>query len=127
MATTQPPFGRPANNDNAGPLYGVSSHDAGNSKARRRSALETRFDILESIMRGKTKPTQIMYSANLSWVSLQLHLKALSARGLVVPEATASRMNFSLTQKGRMTLFTFRKIQEELGDHPVATAAVPRF
>ena len=127
MATTQPSSELPANNDDAGPFYGVSSHDAGNSKAPRRSALETRFDILESIMKGKTKPTQIMYSANLSWVSLQLHLRAPSAKGLVVPEATASRKNFSLTQKGRMTLFTFRKIQEELGDHPVATATGPRF
>lgn len=49
----------------------------------RRSKLEIYINVLETIKEGTTKPTRIMYGANLSWKLLQGVLDSLIDQGLI--------------------------------------------
>ena len=49
----------------------------------RRSKLEIYLDVLNVIKEGTTKPTRIMYGANLSWKLLQGVLKSMVAQDLI--------------------------------------------
>ena len=49
----------------------------------RRSKLEIYLDVLQTIKAGTTKPTRIMYSANLSWKLLQGVLESMVDQGLI--------------------------------------------
>ena len=50
---------------------------------KRRSKLEIYIDVLQTIKEGTTKPTRIMYGANLSWQLLQGVLESLIDQGLI--------------------------------------------
>ncbi|MCW3992476.1 MAG: winged helix-turn-helix domain-containing protein [Candidatus Bathyarchaeota archaeon] len=49
----------------------------------RRSKLEMWLDILSIINSGTSKPTRILYQANLSWRTLQQILGSMVSRGLI--------------------------------------------
>jgi predicted transcriptional regulator len=49
----------------------------------RRGRLEIYTQVLEIIHEGETKPTRIMYGANLSWNNFQDVLNSLMGRGLI--------------------------------------------
>lgn len=49
----------------------------------RRSQLEIYIDVLQVIKEGTTKPTRIMYGANLSWKLLQNVLTSMVDQGLI--------------------------------------------
>jgi len=70
----------------------------------RRSRLEIYFDILEVIDRGTSKPTQIMYRANLSWTILQDMFETLTNGGFVIEETNKNSKRYHLTEKGRNAL-----------------------
>lgn len=50
----------------------------------RRSKLKIHLDVLKVIKDGNTKPTRIMYGANLSWKLLQGILDSLVTQSLIV-------------------------------------------
>ena len=75
----------------------------------RRSRLEIYFDILEVIDRGITKPTQIMYKTNLSWVTLQDIFDALIKGGFIREELKKNAKRYEVTDKGRTALSYYSK------------------
>jgi predicted transcriptional regulator len=84
--------------------------------ARRRSKLEIYVEVLSIIKGGTTKPTRIMYDANLSWDHLHRVLNPMLSQGLIDEidttqerrrdKRTSSR--YELTQKGENVLRYFR-------------------
>ncbi|MDG7007203.1 MAG: hypothetical protein JRN06_03030 [Nitrososphaerota archaeon] len=76
----------------------------------RRSQLEIQMDILRVVHEGAFLPTQIMYRANLAWVSLQHCLGSLVGTGLLARVAAGSKRSYQLTQKGMDILNSFNEI-----------------
>lgn len=68
--------------------------------ANRRSAFEVRMDILKVAMAGCTKPTQIMYRSNTSWMILQKNLESLIASGFIQQSADSSGTVYTVTDRG---------------------------
>jgi len=72
----------------------------------RRSKLEIYLDVLKVIKEGTTKPTRIMYGANLSWKLLQGILVSMVNQDLIeeidVSDSRDKRTNtiYQVTQKG---------------------------
>ena len=77
-----------------------------NYMKNRRSKLEIYLDVLKVIKEGTTKPTRIMYGANLSWKLLQGILSSMVAQDLIeevdVSESRDKRTNkvYMVTTKG---------------------------
>jgi len=84
--------------------------------ARRRSKLEIYIDVLSIIKGGTTKPTRVMYEANLSWDHLHRILEPMKAQGLIAEIDTTSERRrdkrtskrYEITQKGENVLRYFR-------------------
>ena len=84
--------------------------------ARGRSKREIYVEVLSIIKGGTTKPTRIMYDANLSWDHLHRVLTPMLSQGLIDEidttlerrrdKRTSSR--YELTQKGENVLRYFR-------------------
>ncbi len=84
---------------------------------RRRSKLEIYIEVLSIIKNGTSKPTRVMYEANLSWDHLQSVLNPLVIQGLIEAiDTTLERrrrrdkrttMRYELTQKGENVLRYF--------------------
>ena len=93
----------------------------------RRSQLEIYIDVLNTIKEGTTKPTRIMYGANLSWKLLQGVLLSLIDQGLI-EEVDQSRSRdrrtnviYRVTSKGDSVIKYFgqaRRIIEVDGEDP---------
>ena len=77
-----------------------------NVMKNRRSKLEIYLDVLKVIKEGTTKPTRIMYGANLSWKLLQGILNSMAAQDLIeeidVSDSRDKRTNtvYQVTPKG---------------------------
>jgi predicted transcriptional regulator len=77
-----------------------------NNMKNRRSKLEIYLDVLKVIKDGTTKPTRIMYGANLSWKLLQGILNSMAAQDLIeeidVSDSRDKRTNtvYQVTTKG---------------------------
>lgn len=77
-----------------------------NDMKNRRSKLEIYLDVLKVIKEGTTKPTRIMYGANLSWKLLQGILNSMVAQDLIeeidVSDSRDKRTNtvYQVTTKG---------------------------
>jgi len=93
---------------------------------RRRSKLEIYLDVLWTIKNGTTKPTRIMYGANLSWKPLQRVLQSMKEQELIVEidekDGRDKRTNtrYEITQKGENVIQYFNRAQglielEEVG------------
>ena len=69
---------------------------------KKRDRLQVIRDILESIKlkNGKIKPTHIMYKSNLSHKMMELYLKDLISKNLIVELQTKQGKTYSLTNKG---------------------------
>ena len=86
------------------------------SLAPRRSKLEIYVEVLQIIKTGTTKPTRIMYEANLSWDHLHRVLIPMMSQGLIDQiDTTLERRRdkrtsrrYELTQKGENVLRYFR-------------------
>jgi predicted transcriptional regulator len=71
----------------------------------RRSPMEMVCDILGVVSEGPTKPTHILYKANMSWRVLSSYLDFLLKRGLIEKEDQGEkRVVYTLTARGRSIL-----------------------
>ncbi len=80
----------------------------------RRSRFEIYVDILNEIMGGASKPTKIMYGANLSYKSLKEILQSMLDQGLITELAGSSKdkrtkVMYELTTKGVNVVRYFSK------------------
>jgi predicted transcriptional regulator len=80
----------------------------------RRSRFEIYVDVLTQIKNGSSKPTQIMYAANLSWRPLQEILKSLATQSLIVEtdeniKDKRTKVQFNLTMKGENVVRYYSK------------------
>jgi predicted transcriptional regulator len=75
----------------------------------RRSRLEIYFDVLETIDRGYSKPTQIMYKTNLSWSSLQEIFKTLINGSFINEEQKKKTKRYYITDKGKRAIYYHMK------------------
>jgi len=82
------------------------------STSKKRSRIKLCLDVLKTISRGVTKPTNIMYKSNLSWGTLMRILDLLTEEGLVEFEVSGKRKIYKITRKGLDTLKYYRKIEE---------------
>jgi predicted transcriptional regulator len=80
----------------------------------RRSILQIRVDILNAVMQGYEKPTQIMYKANLSWNVLQSQLRAFLEAELLKVEAYGSRRRYLITERGADMVLSYQKVLNEI-------------
>ena len=81
---------------------------------RKRSKLEVYLEVLRIVNRGESKPTRIMYKANLSWVPLQEILEFLLSQDLLKEGATSKRKEYFITEKGKRVLAYFDGLRELL-------------
>jgi predicted transcriptional regulator len=79
-----------------------------------RSKARIYADILNSLLKqgGKSGPTRILYGANLSYDRLMRHLGQLIELGLVMEEKKNGESVFKLTDKGRMFVLEFVKVEK---------------
>ena len=68
--------------------------------ANKRGKLDLYLDVLKVIRRGESKPTRIMYSANLSWKPMMKILDSLIKQEIIVHTQKGCRNVYSLTKKG---------------------------
>jgi len=71
-------------------------------------------DILRVIdnERGKTKPTHILYKANLSHKLLKEHINTLLQKGFIEVVIDENRTYYSITERGKNFLNEFRRIEK---------------
>jgi predicted transcriptional regulator len=92
----------------------------------RRSRLEIYLDVLWAIKGGISKPTRIMYEANLSWKPLQKILDSMVTQGLIEKlDASNNRDKrtntiFQITQKGENIINYFNRGKEYLKIEEIA-------
>lgn len=93
----------------------------------RRSRLEIYLEVLQIIKGGTSKPTRIMYQANISWQPLVRILGSMVSQGLVdeVDTTTVGRRRrdkrtskvYQITMKGEQVIRYFKGAKElQLGD-----------
>jgi predicted transcriptional regulator len=70
------------------------------------------MDILKVVHEGAYLPTQIMYRANLAWVSLQGCLGSLVRSGLLERAIQGNKRTYQLTARGTTILADFGVILE---------------
>jgi predicted transcriptional regulator len=82
----------------------------------RRSPMEMVCDILAVVSQGPTKPTHILYKANMSWKVLTSYLSYLTRSGMVEKEDEegGKRSTYRLTLKGRQILKLYQGLRESL-------------
>jgi predicted transcriptional regulator len=67
---------------------------------QKRESLQVIHDILKAIQIGRTKPTHIMYKANLSHQMLEQYLMELIKKGVITETKTPKGRTYALTDKG---------------------------
>ena len=75
----------------------------------KRSKLQICFNVLEVIKRGVSKPTRIMYGANLSWNTLTEVFMVLTSQGLIKEVHQEGYKRYILTEKGLDALTHYSK------------------
>jgi len=82
----------------------------------RRSPMEMVCDILAVVSQGPTKPTHILYKANMSWKVLTSYLSYLTSSGMVEKEDEegGKRSTYRLTVKGMQILRLYQGLRESL-------------
>ena len=78
--------------------------------------MEMVCDILAVVSEGPTKPTHILYKANMSWKVLTSYLSYLTTSGMVEKEDEegGKRSTYRLTIKGRQILGLYKGLRESL-------------
>ena len=81
----------------------------------RRSPMEMVCDILAVLSQGPTKPTHILYKANMSWKVLSTYLDYLLDRGMIEEDGDeGKRIVYRLTDKGRSILGMYDDLRASL-------------
>ena len=78
------------------------------------------MDVLSVVTSGCTKPTQIMYRSNTSWVVLQKNLESLISLGFVGQSGEGSRIEYAITSKGLEALREYASLVERTTVVPTA-------
>ena len=89
---------------------------------RRRSKLEIYVEVLSIVKGGTSKPTRVMYEANLSWDHLHRILKPMLSQGLIEEIDTTqerrrdkrTNTRYELTQKGENVIHYFKRAEDLL-------------
>jgi len=82
---------------------------------KKRSRFEIYIDVLRAIKNGCSKPTPIMYRANLSWHPLREILNFLMKNKAIIERSNGgSRREYFLTEKGREILKMFEELESKL-------------
>ena len=84
------------------------------NQLNRRSRLETYGDILYAVSIGASKPTHIMYKANLSWVVMKEYIKSLEQFGLITSTENNGNRIYHLSDGGFRVLKQFLEVKDEL-------------
>jgi predicted transcriptional regulator len=86
----------------------------------RRSPMEMVCDILGVLSQGPTKPTHILYKANMSWKVLSTYLDYLMTKGIIEKDGDeGKRTVYRLTEKGKSILAMYDDLRHSLaGDDP---------
>lgn len=79
--------------------------------ARKRSRLEIYLDILQAVRRGVSKPTQIMFRTNLSWMPLQQIFESMITQDLIRGIEDNGRKRYMITEKGERVLRYFNEVR----------------
>jgi len=81
--------------------------------SEKRSKLQIYMDILGIIQKdnGKSKPTRILYGANMSHSALKEYLNYLLSNNFIEEAKDNSHTIYSLTKKGYEFINEFRKIR----------------
>lgn len=85
------------------------------SQVNRRSRLDTYGDILYAVSIGASKPTHIMYKANLSWAVMKEYIKSLESFGLITSTENKGNKVYHLSDPGFRVLKQFLQVKDELG------------
>ena len=82
----------------------------------RRSPMEMVCDILKVVSVGPTKPTHILYKANMSWKVLSSYLNYLTSSGMMdrADQEGGKRCTYTLTLKGRRILSLYDGLKDSL-------------
>jgi len=82
----------------------------------RRSPMEMVCDILAVVSVGPTKPTHILYKANMSWKVLSSYLDFLTGSGMLDKEEQegGKRSTYRLTTKGKQILRLYEGLKSSL-------------
>ena len=80
----------------------------------KRSKLQICFKVLDVIMKGTTKPTRIMYSANVSWNNIMGVLMVLTSQGLIKVTRMGDSRRYTLTEKGLEALTHYKMAMDSL-------------
>ena len=80
----------------------------------RRSRMQVIADVLRTIENenGISKPTHILYKANLSHKLLKEHLNILLQKGLIEVVIEKNRTYYKITERGKNFLNEYRKIEK---------------
>ena len=80
----------------------------------RRSKIKVLVDILRVVQRdgGESKPTHILYKANLSHKLLKSHLKLLMEKGFIEQMDYGGKTHYRITEKGVLFVNEFRKVEK---------------
>jgi len=99
--------------ENQKSAFGVSGDAASQV---RRSPMEMVCDILKVVSAGPTKPTHILYKANMSWKVLSSYLDFLTSSGMLDKEDQegGKRSTYRLTIKGSKILRLYDGLRESL-------------
>ncbi len=101
-----------------GRFRGLNVSAGVNTVKNRRSKLELYLDVLNVIKEGTTKPTRIMYGANLSWKLVQGILSSLVTQGLIdqidLSTSRDKRTNriYNITKKGDSVIKYFNQAKK---------------
>jgi predicted transcriptional regulator len=78
--------------------------------------MEMVCDVLKVVSAGPTKPTHILYKANMSWKVLSSYLDFLTSSGMLDKEDQegGKRSTYRLTLKGRNVLRLYEGLKESL-------------
>ena len=77
--------------------------------------MEMVCDILNVLSEGPTKPTHILYKANMSWKVLSAYLEYLIGRGLVDREEQGGKRSvYKITQKGESIVELYEGLRVRL-------------
>lgn len=87
---------------------------------KRRSKLGITLTVLNAINDGVTKPTRIMYVANMSWRPFQEILTNLAEQGLVnktvISGNKRSARRYTITEKGVEVIEYYKDMKDLVGD-----------
>ena len=79
---------------------------------KRRSSFQIAVDVLSVMNDGETKPTRIMYAANLSWKTLKSTLNLLETKRYIELTSSPSykQKQFAITKEGLSVLSYYKRL-----------------